>query len=171
MALPKVSVVFPFYGIFDIQRAMAAIQSVQAQKEVQLDVVISEQGPVSRFPQGIPGVVHIFNQHIPSPTCSDYNPGRNRNIAIKNAKGDYVYTNDSDIVFVTPTYLAELVQLMNAEKARAFYRPKMRRLPLPEFLLFDEIYQREGIESTIAALKFDPEYLNTNQPAEISRAR
>ncbi len=161
MELPRISVVFPFYGAFDIRRAMVAIRAAQAQKEVSLDIVISEQGPVPRFPSGMQGVVHIFNQHIPSPTCSDYNPGKIRNIAIKHSKGDYIYTNDSDIVFINPRYLAELVGLLATEKTLAFYRPKMRRLPLPEFQFFEEIYQRDGIEAAIMALRFDPEYLAT----------
>jgi len=105
---PELSVVVPVYGQFDIARACVSIQSVLSQKGINYEVIVSEQGESPRFPE-IPGVKHIFNYHKPRQDLSDFNPGNVRNNAIAIANGEFIYTNDADIIFLDPEYLSKTV--------------------------------------------------------------
>lgn len=95
---PELSVVVPVYGQFDLARAEISVQSILSQHGIDYEIIVSEQGETPRFPN-IKGVKHIFKYHKPKPELSDFNPGNVRNEAILQATGEFVYTNDADIVF------------------------------------------------------------------------
>jgi len=157
---PELSVVVPVYGQLDIARACVSIQSVLSQKGINYEVIVSEQGESPRFPE-IPRVKHTFSYHKPQQDLSDFNPGNVRNNAIAIANGEFIYTNDADIIFLDPEYLSKTVQEIRRDQNRVFYRPFMRRLPIDEFEDFEKIIRERGIETAISSLNLTQEYIAT----------
>jgi glycosyltransferase involved in cell wall biosynthesis len=157
---PELSVVVPVYGQFDIARACVSIQSILSQKGINYEVIVSEQGESPRFPQ-IPGVKHTFSYHKPRQDLSDFNPGNVRNNAIAIANGEFVYTNDADIIFLDPRYLSKVVQEIRTDQNKVFYRPFMRRLPINEFEEFKKLINEYGIETAISSLDLTQKYIAT----------
>lgn len=160
MILPRISVVFPIYGQFNLARALLSVQSTLAQRDINLEVIISEQGEHPRFP-AIEGVRHTFSYHRPLSNLSDFNPGNVRNIGISQSTGEFVYTNDADILFINPHYLAIMIGILSKDSSKVFYRPKMRRLPLDNFEKFEKITREIGVTKAISRLDFFQEYLVT----------
>ncbi len=157
---PKLSVVIPVYGQFDLDRAKVCVASALSQKDVNHEVIVSEQGEYSRFPE-IPGIKHLFNYHRPRKDLSDFNPGKVRNLAINQARGEFIYTNDADVVFLDSHYLAKSIEEISKFSNGVFYRPFMRRLPLDEFEEFKKRIEFNGIEKAIASLDLSQNYLAT----------
>jgi hypothetical protein len=157
---PELSVVFPVYGSFDIRRAIVSIESTLSQKDLNLEIIVSEQGEYSRFPK-ISGINHFFHYHKPKKNLSDFNPGNIRNNAINQARGEFIYTNDADIVFLDSYYLARSIKEVSKSPDRVFYRPFMRRLPIDEFPEFEKRFRLDGIESTAASLDLSQDYIAT----------
>jgi len=157
---PEISVVVPVYGQFDIARAYVSIQSILSQKGINYEVIVSEQGESPRFPE-IPGVKHTFSYHKPQQNLSDYNPGNVRNKAILLANGEFIYTNDADIIFIDPEYLYRTVQEIRTDQSLVFYRPFMRRLPIDEFEEFEKIIGERGMETAISSLDLTQKYIAT----------
>jgi hypothetical protein len=158
--IPELSVVVPVYGQFDLARACISVQSILSQRDLDYEVIVSEQGESRKFPQ-MSGVRYIFKYHKPRPDLSDFNPGNVRNKAVALAKGKFVYTNDSDVVFLEPHYLAKSVGAMKNNLDRILYRPFMRRLPLDEFSEFERRVLEEGISKAISPLNLSQEYIAT----------
>jgi len=125
----RISAVVPLYGQFSIERAIVSVKSVLSQDISDLEVIISEQGEEKRFPNIDNDILHIFNHHKPKQGLSDFNPGVVRNIGVINSIGEFVYTNDADIVFTDTRYLSRAKDILEANQGRVLFRPKMRRLP------------------------------------------
>ena len=125
---PEISVVVPLYGKFNLARTLVSVQSILSQKDINYEVIVSEQGESPQFSE-MPGVKHIFRYHKPRTDLSDFNPGNVRNHAITLATGKYIYTNDADIVFTDTRYLSRAKDILEANQGRVLFRPKMRRLP------------------------------------------
>lgn len=157
---PDLSVVIPVYGNFDLDRARACVLSMLAQKDISHEVIVSEQGESKRFPN-IPGVRHVFHYHKPRKDLSDFNPGNVRNIAALQARGEYLYTNDADVVFLDSYHLAKSLEEISKFPERAFYRPFMRRLHLDEFDEFEKRIDTNGIEDALASLDLSQDYIAT----------
>ena len=157
---PELSVVVPIYGGFDLARACVSVQSILFQQGLDYEVIISEQGESRRFPE-MPGVRHIFKYHKPQSHLSDFNTGNVRNEAVALATGEFVYTNDADIVFLEPNYLAKSVEAIKGSSDRVLYRPFMRRLPLDEFGEFERRVHDFGIGEAIASLYLSQDYVIT----------
>lgn len=157
---PEVSVVVPVYGEFDLARACISVQSGLFQQSIDYEVIVSEQGEFRRFPE-IPGVKYVFKYHKPQPDLSDFNTGNVRNEAVALATGEFVYTNDADVVFLEPHYLAKSVEAIRESPNRVLYRPFMRRLPLDEFSEFERMVQELGINKTVGSLNLSQERLAT----------
>ncbi|MBM3230178.1 glycosyltransferase family 2 protein [Candidatus Pacearchaeota archaeon] len=157
---PELSVVVPIYGQFDLERAKISIQSMLSQQDVSHEVIVSEQGENPRFSK-IKGIKHIFEYHKPKSDLSDFNPGNVRNKAISQATGEFVYTNDADIVFLQQDYLARCVDEMKESPKSVFYRPFMRRLPIGEFSQFKTLVQKFGITEALQFLNLEQKYLAT----------
>ena len=158
--VPELSVVVPVYGEFDLARACVSVQSILLQQGLDYEVIVSEQGESRRFPE-IPRVRHIFKYHKPQFDLSDFNPGNVRNEAVALATGEFVYTNDADIVFLDPYYFARSVEVMRENSRRVLYRPLMRRLPLVEFGEFERKIRDFGISGAVASLDLSQKYLAT----------
>jgi len=157
---PELSVVVPIYGEFDLARACMSVQSILFQQGLDYEVIVSEQGESRRFPE-MPGIRHVFKYHKPQPGLSDFNPGNVRNEAVALATGKFVYTNDADIVFLEPNYLAKSVEAMGINPNRVLYRPFMKRLPLDEFSEFERRVHDFGIDEVVASLDLSQKYIAT----------
>ena len=154
------SVVIPLYGQFDVARARASVESVLSQGGIDLEVVVSEQGEFPRFPETA-GVKHFFSYHKPQTELSDFNPGKVRNLGVLNSTGEFVYTNDADIVFSTIDYLSRAIEILESNRGHVLFRPRMRRLPIGDFTVFYEWVKKQGIIQAISRLDFGQNYIVT----------
>ncbi len=157
---PELSVIVPLYGGFDLARARVSVKSILSQKGIDYEVIVSEQGEFRRFPK-MPSIKHVFKYHRPQIELSDFNTGNVRNEAIILATGEFIYTNDADIVFLEPYYLAKSVEAIRTSPNKVLYRPFMRRLPLDEFSEFKRKIQELGIDKAVGSLDLSQEYLAT----------
>jgi len=157
---PELSVVVPVYGEFNLARTCMSVQSILSQQGLDYEVIISEQGESRRFPE-MSGVRYAFKYHKPQPDLSDFNPGNVRNEAVALATGEFVYTNDADIVFLEPHYLAKSVEAIRENLDGVLYRPFMRRLPLDEFEEFERKVRVLGMGKAVNSLNLSQEYLAT----------
>ena len=153
-----ISIVIPIYGDFDIRRIILCIDSIKLQQEVELEIVVSEQGITSKFPK-IEGVKHIFTYHKPSETVSDFNPGKVRNIAIMNSTKKYIYTLDADIILPDPLFLKKLLNVVKDNPNKVLFRPFMRRLPLDNFEEFKKWCDLLKFENAIKKLIKNQDFL------------
>ncbi len=153
-----ISIVIPLYDNFDIKRIVMCIDSIKMQKNVDKEIVVSEQGIIRRFPD-IEEVKHIFTYHKPQANLSDFNPGKVRNIAILNSTKDYIYTIDADIVFSDPNFLKKSLKILKRNPNKVLFRPFMRRLPLDNFNEFSEWYDSLGFEKTLKKLVINQKFL------------
>ncbi len=156
----KISVVIPLYGQFDVERAVISVESILTQKDVNLEVVVSEQGESSKFPK-ISGVKHIFEYYKPKSELSDFNPGNIRNIGFINSTGEFIYTNDADVVFPDTEYLLRAREILESKQGKVLFRPKMRRLPIGDFTVFNEWVKNYRIMGAISKLDFGQKYIVT----------
>ena len=157
---PELSVIVTIYGEFDLARALISVRSILFQKDLDYEVIVSEQGESRKFPE-MSGVRYVFKYHKPRPDLSNFNPGNVRNEAVALAKGKFVYTNDADVVFLESNYLAKSVEAIRGNLNRVLYRPFMRRLPLDEFIEFERLIYDSGIDKAIACLDLTQDYIAT----------
>ncbi len=156
----RISVIVPLYGQFSIERAIVSVESILSQDISDLEVIISEQGEKKHFPN-INGAIHIFSYHRPKSELSDFNPGGIRNKGIINSTGEFVYTNDADIVFTDIRYLSMVKEVIETNQGKVLFRPKMRRLPLSDFATFNKLAEDYGIVGAISRLDFKQKYIVT----------
>lgn len=157
-----ISIVIPIYGNFDPRRTILTVESVMAQKKANIEVVVSEQGDLPKLKYKIPKEVkYVFTKHNPSPELSDFNPGLIRNLAIVRSSGEFVYTNDADVLFIDENFLANGVEILEKDPSLILHRPPMRRLPLNNFEEFWNLFNELGIRHTIEGLDFSQKYLAT----------
>lgn len=153
-----ISVVIPIYGDFDIRRILVCIDSIKCQREVDLEIVVSEQGIERRFPE-VEGVKYIFTYYKPSKEVSDFNPGRVRNIAIFNSTKEYIYTIDADVVLSDPFFLKKSLDFLKKNSQSVLYRPFMRRLPKDNFEDFYKFFSSQGFTAALSKLIINQEFL------------
>jgi glycosyltransferase involved in cell wall biosynthesis len=164
MANPDgISVIIPIYGDFDIKRILICIDSIKSQKEIDVEIVVSEQGVIRRFPN-VEGVKHIFTYHKPQENLSDFNPGKVRNMAILNSTKDYIYTVDADIIFYDSLFLKRSLDFLKKEDHRILFRPFMRRLPLDNFDTFSKWCDLFGFEEALKKLIINQDFLIKTSP-------
>ena len=157
----KISVIVPLYGNFDERRTLLSVQSILNQKNIDLEVVISEQGISPKLGSLFDSKIkYTFKPHNQE-ASGDFNPGMIRNIAVAESNGEFLYTNDGDIIFLNPNYLNLCLDQLNKNSRLAFKKPLMRRLPLDNFEEFWNRVQQNGIESAICSLDLSQEYLAT----------
>ena len=158
-----ISVVIPIYGDFDVKRILLCIKSIKMQKDVDIEIVVSEQGETKRFP-GVDGVKHIFTYHKPQENLSDFNPGKVRNIAIMSSTKECIYTLDADIIFTNPFFLKTVLKILKDNPGRVLFRPYMRRLPLDNFEEFNQWVSSLGFEAALKKLIINQEFLIKTSP-------
>ena len=153
-----ISVIIPLYGQFDINRAIMSVSSVLAQRGINLELIVSEQGESPKFPK-TPNVKHIFTYYQPSSELSDFNPGNIRNIGVSQAVGEFIYTTDADIIFSDEYHLLKSKEFLENNKTKTLFRPKMRRLYLSDFSLFKEWVEEHNITEAVSKLNYEQDYL------------
>jgi glycosyltransferase involved in cell wall biosynthesis len=150
-----ISVIYSIYGDFDISRLYLSIQSVLNQNKVNVEVIVSESGLRGRFKDFAKklGCRYYFSYK----SDSNFSPGSVRNTSLKNAKGNYVYANDADIVFLDRDYLRILLD--EIEGNQVFIKPSILRLPLCQFDSFSNLSKAKGIEYAIENLTIPNDYI------------
>jgi len=158
----RISVIIPIYGEFDKRRTIISVESILQQRQVDFQIIISEQGTNAQMkPFSDRRVKYVFNRHIPKEDLSDFNPGRVRNYALDIADGEFIYTNDADIVFINPNFLKESIDLIKTDRNLSLIRPPMRRLVIDQFESFWELYNDRGIEGALVDLDLSQDYIAT----------
>ncbi|MBM4389032.1 MAG: glycosyltransferase [Deltaproteobacteria bacterium] len=153
------SVVFPVYGDFSAERLLLSIEAMRAQKDVEPEVVVVERGTTSRLQGKLdPSVIYRFQPYTPSKEFGDFNQGEVRNDAIAASSGEFIYTNDGDVMFMDEHFLARSREILEQNHDMALYRPPMRRLPLDNFEEFKRRADAKSIREAIASLN-----LHTNE--------
>jgi hypothetical protein len=152
----KISVIIPLYGTFDSERVQMSIESIKAQKNVNLEISIVEQ---SDYPR-LSNIKNITYMHTKPVLSSDgfLIPGLVRNLAAKNSKGKFSYNNDGDIIFGDPNYLNNLLKLMERNNEICLYQPSMRRIPLDNFEDFKNRFEEGGIQNAVSDLNLSQPY-------------
>ncbi|KKQ16556.1 MAG: hypothetical protein US31_C0030G0005 [Berkelbacteria bacterium GW2011_GWA1_36_9] len=132
-----ISVIFPIYGTFDQNRLLLAIQSAQNQREVDVEIIVSEHGDTPKLQSKLDSSVkYIFTKHLIKKGANNFNPGKIRNDGVNISHGEYVYTNDSDVIFMNPLFLWNCKRLLEKDEKLSLFRPRMRRLPIEDFETF-----------------------------------
>ncbi|MBT5739811.1 glycosyltransferase family 2 protein [Candidatus Woesearchaeota archaeon] len=162
--MAEITVIYSIYGSFDKCRLEASIGSVLAQKDVDLEIIVAEQGsyPRHRVPND-KRVKHHFEKF--HPTDNNFNPGAIRNMAGARASGEFIYTNDADIVFLDKNYLRNIIELLDCNEDLSLYRPLMLRLSLNEFKQFFDSFKDEGLNATLGKLKQPNDYFLSFHPS------
>ena len=154
---PLVSVIVPFYGSFDKRRLELTLESIRAQKEVNIEIVVSEQGTKPVF-ESVKNIEHIFSC---CKLSKYFNPGLIRNAGINISSGEFLYTNDADILFLDENYLSSLLDSLLQDENLVFYRPLMRRLPLDNFEGFNRVVLKTDIKKALSSLDYSQSFLAT----------
>lgn len=154
-----ISVVIPIFGTTHIERLFAVIDSLLLQRNISLEVIVSEQTVSSGIPlkKRFPNVVHILSRPDIESGNEVYNAGVARNLGMKHAKGKYIYFNDADILFFDPTYLHRLFQ--EIQPAEILIRPSMWRMMKEEVPRFLNIYESQGLKAAVSSIVYKRNYL------------
>ena len=152
--MDQISVIFPFYGNFDIERPKIVLESIKNQRGINLEIVISEmsENPLLKDVIGNKLIRSVYPPVTDETRDGIFRPGKIRNTAAKISRGDFIYSTDGDVVLANPNYLHDLVELMKENENTPFYRPPMRRLPLECFEDFKKMVSEKGIEESLIAL-------------------
>lgn len=153
---PKVSVIIPLYGTFDFERVQMSIESLKAQKRVDLEISVVEQSDSPKL-SGLKGITYMHTQPLLS-SDGFFIPGLVRNLAAKSSRGEFIYNNDGDIIFIDSYYLYNLLQLMGGSDRTCLYHPSMRRLPLENFKGFKNRFKNGGIQKALEDLDLSQPY-------------
>jgi hypothetical protein len=162
----KVSVIIPVYRAFDPARVLITIDSLKMQKGVNLEIVVAEQSNNPML-NGVEGINYVPIPDVHKREGNHFIPGLVRNIAVENSSGEFLYNNDGDIIFNNPNFLAEGLKLMGQDKAKIFYRPLMRRLPVECFEDFRDLWENQGIQKALEKLDMSEEYLARTPGANV----
>jgi glycosyltransferase involved in cell wall biosynthesis len=149
-----VSVVIPIFGDTHHETLPAAVDSVLAQRNVEREVIVSEQGACPRWRHlgGLPGVEYVFSN-------GEGNSSAARNEGLKRASNEFVYLTDADIVFLDEHYLRDVAGALG--RGQVFTRVAMRRMLKEEVPGFLELHERYGIENAIRCLELRGKYQAT----------
>lgn len=161
--IASISVVIPIYGNFDIKRILLCIDSIKIQKEVEVEIIVSEQGEKRRFPK-VKDVKSTFKYHKCKPHLSDFNPGQVRNTGVMLSTKKYIFTLDADIIFLDPLFLRKSWEILESSQNKVLYRPFMRRLPLDNFEEFNGWCEKFGFKKAIEKLILDQKFLVKTSP-------
>lgn len=141
-----VSVVIPIFGEAHQEALPAVVDSVLAQRNVDREVVVSEQGRVPRWERlaELPGVEYVFSR-------VEGNAGTARNEGLKRASKEFAYFNDADVVFLDGLHLHRLSREIGCRQI--FTRIAMRRMLKEEVPGFFEWREKYAIEEAIRGVE------------------
>ena len=159
-----ISVIIPIYGNFCIDRLMICIDSLKSQKE-NVEIIVSEQGENSRLENRLnPDIKHIFSP-LKSEAEEVYS-GKIRNIGIRESKGEFIYTNDADIIFPNSDYFNIIKNILTKNDKLIIHKPLMRRLIIDNFNEFSNLRENLGFSGAINKLDFNQKYITTTDKIE-----
>ncbi len=123
---------------------------------------MSEHGDIPKLQNKLdPSIKYIFTKNLTKREISDFNPGRVRNDGVNISHGEYVYTNDADVLFMNPLFLWNCKRLLEKDEKLSLFRPRMRRLPIENFEIFKKRFEVQGIQNVLDSLHKDNEFLAT----------
>ncbi len=158
--MTDITVTYPIYGTFDINRLLRSIKSVLSQTRTRPKIIISEENLESKL-EGIGRqfpVVHIFSKpELDFGGNVVYNPGKIRNRAIAKVDSGFIYLNDADVIFKNRNYFFDLLGEIRNDEALIW--PTSRRLIQRDVGIFIELVERKGIIKALRNLKFPNEYV------------
>jgi len=160
--MKRVSVVYPVFGNISEQQLEAVLSSVTNQDYSNIEIVLSEENPNSRFKTIANkfGATYVFNKT----NGFEYNIGRVRNAGLHAASGTYVYSSDADIVFLRSDYISRLVkQYKISGKAYLSFPPMKRLLKVDQTSFYNDV-SNHGLERAITALNFSDGYTTNSNP-------
>ena len=132
-----ISVITPFYGNADIKRLEIVKQSIDLQRDISIELIVSNSDGITS-PITLPKVI---------------------NKGIKNSNGPFLYVSDSDVFFPSQYYFSSLLNLIKKGKELVFKRPPMRRLLIEDFFTSYNLVQDEGYKKTVNNLNFSEDYI------------
>ena len=162
------SIVIPVYGSFDYRRALLTIESAKKQQNVNVEIVVCEQGGIPKLKEKLDSSTkYIFSRHLASPTLSDFRPGLVRNLAVSISTGEFLYTNDADILFMNPNYIKQLMEMLKKDPLLSLQRPARRNLIKTGFNEFLERVNLFGINEAINSLDLKQDYIATTDGKQL----
>lgn len=149
-----ISITHAIYGQFDERRLLLSIQSIQCTAHPLIEIIVAEQNTIPKFSDYAKKLGVKYNFSRPKKINGNplFNPGEIRNNALKLATGNYIYTNDSDVVFPNKDFFGDIINLMDDMGNTAFQRPQMTRLIKESFESFYDSCSKVGIEEAINQL-------------------
>ena len=156
--LPEVSVIFSIYGNFDKRRLIISLNSLSIQEGIRIEPIVIESNLRPKFKREAEKlkIKYFFMKHKIN---SEYDPGEIRNFGAKMASGEFLYLNDSDIIFRDKFFLKNSINKIRKNENLAYYRPPMRKLLINYFEDFYKIFVKSGIRLSIDKLYFSQKYL------------
>lgn len=145
--MKKISIIYSIFGNFDVQRLHLALLSALEQDYPNKEILVIEINKKKTFTNFDSRINHVFIRG------SNMNFGEIRNIGIQKAKGDFVYINDADIIFLDKKFISSLEKEYRKDKC-ALIRPPRIRLLEKDFEKFYSV-AKDDIYTTIAKLHRD----------------
>ena len=166
MEMKTVSVIHSIYGNFDRKRLELSIFYASRQKAVEIELIVSEQNTSSQLQELCQkhDIKLVYSR--PELRCGVpfFSPGLIRNHALIEATSEYIYTNDSDIIFPDPYYLCNLVKY-SERVGKSVYWPPMMRIDIHSFDAFYEANVNYDSDYALALLtKLNNYVLGIGQP-------
>lgn len=162
MNLP-ITVTYPIFGSFDKDRLELSILSAKSQN-LPVQIIVSEENTEPTFEQKAQelGVKYIYEE--PNIENGFYSPSRVRNRALAFVDTEFVYLNDSDILFLNNNFFENIFTKVNREENLLFNKPPMKRVLLEDFDTFNKWVRTKGIEQALHDLHFPNPFVGiTNQ--------
>lgn len=146
----SITVTHSIYGEFDPERLSLTIDSIRGQDHPNIEVIVSEENETPRFRMEASrlGATYVFSEKRPD---HEHNPGAIRNRALRAVRSELVYMNDSDIIFLDPTYLSRL-EALHEQGETPLAKPPVVRLHEESFDEFSKRAQEDGIRSALETL-------------------
>jgi len=151
-AKKSVSVVVPLYGNPHLDRFNLVSESIFAQRNVSLELILAGLNTAQRFSNL--SQVETPKEAVPSIVRMGSVLNRGLNLAA----GELTYVTDADILLVNPEYLANLIQ-ESCNQGSFLKRPPMRRLLLQDFDWFNSLVKNNGLEKALDLLDFSQDYI------------
>jgi len=162
---PTVSFIIPFYGTSHSQRLELAIESIFAQKGVNIDLIVAGLSHATKIDNN-EGLENYPKKEMPD--IAKMGKVLNRGLSL--AGGNFTYISDADVLLYNRNYLSNLVQELLSQR-KSLKRPPMRRLLLQDFEWFHQNVSLEGLENSVSELDFSQDYIvkpkNSNRQIRI----
>ena len=156
---PLVSLNYPLYGNFSLERLLLTLESITNQSYSSLEIIISEQNPSPRFKEEAEkrGLEYCFSEIVISKGKPFFSPAKIRNAGLALSKGKLICITDGDLI-LQRDFIKNLVALSVKDENSFFMKPAMRRLPEEEFEAFMQKTNNKGLKKCLDSLNFPDEY-------------